>query len=393
MALRELQGQQHFSDLPSLCSGTLDFGRPICCVTISHHGYIFGIGCLSGELFACDSRSLGNRRSYRKHSCDVTAIAFSRDTLHIASSDKSGQLRIHSVDDTHREFEHQFDTSIQFVQFSPCLESSKFLLVLLESADLFLVSLDRQPARFGRPMTCVQWSHLTPTFFGSFGRTVFQISVPDFSVQHSFSFEDSKVKTIVSLALAHKDHLFVILDSVGVCRCFVVADHIPEFCGHYIDAINRIRFVHAMFSPDDHYVLLASKGVSPELLRAYAVDTGQLVKTFVGPREPIFQLLHHPQECVIYARTRTELFVWKISVKFRMKNSTPEDGLVERNSEYYEPEDLFDVVEEQQRGDSAGFVPLSLDLFDAKPDNFFPDDANFPNQLLKLPFRPEQQQP
>jgi hypothetical protein len=209
-------------------------------------------------------------------------------------------------------------------------------------------------------------------------------------VLYSFPFEDGKVKNIVSLALAHKDHLFVILDSSGVGRCFVLADHIPEFCGHYIDAINRIRFVHAIFSRDDNYVLLASKAVSQELLRAYAVDNGQLVKTFVGPRESIFQLLYHPMECVVYARTRTGLFVWKISAKFRMKNSAPEDGLVKRNSEYYEPEDLFDVVDDQQRGDDAEFVPLSLDLFDPRPDYAFPDDEHYPNQLLKLPFRPDQ---
>jgi hypothetical protein len=62
-----------------------------------------------------------------------------------------------------------------------------------------------------------------------------------------------------------------------------------------------------------------------------------------------------------------------------MRKSVPDEGLMLRNSFFHEPEDAFDLKEDEK--------PLSLEFFDPAPRPHFADDIMYPNQLIKLPIR------
>jgi hypothetical protein len=74
-----------------------------------------------------------------------------------------------------------------------------------------------------------------------------------------------------------------------------------------------------------------------------------------------------------------------------MKNSVPQYGLMKANAEFSEPEDIFDIVDDDEPLPTPVVRQgrVSLDLFTPVDTSYFPDDSNYPNQLIVLPWRPE----
>jgi hypothetical protein len=70
-----------------------------------------------------------------------------------------------------------------------------------------------------------------------------------------------------------------------------------------------------------------------------------------------------------------------------MRKSVPDEGLLLRNSFFYEPEDAFDLAEREKPKEP--FRPLSLDFFDPVHRTDFTDDCKYSTQLIKLPMRAE----
>jgi WD40 repeat protein len=274
-----LRDSRGFADLPDRFYDSIDFNKPISCAAISHHGFIFGVGCRTGAVFCCDTRSLGNHRMYTSHSCEVTAVAFSRDTLHIASGDRSGHLKVHSVETETLEFQHQFAASIRFLQYSPT--SNGFLLVLLDSSDLVVIDPGGAVAACSLQFTCAQWCHSSFCFLGAREQRVFEIALPEFTVVKVRNFGDSKVRNISSICVARNDRFFVFLDSTGIGHCYDIPTE--KLCGHYFDAIDRGRFVHVAIDRNSEIVLLARKGTWPEVIQAYNVELRRQVRNFTGP--------------------------------------------------------------------------------------------------------------
>jgi hypothetical protein len=54
-------------------------------------------------------------------------------------------------------------------------------------------------------------------------QTVTEITFPSLAVVNQWSFDEGRIKAIVSLVLSPNDHFFVLLDSLGVGRCYSLA--------------------------------------------------------------------------------------------------------------------------------------------------------------------------
>jgi hypothetical protein len=220
-----------------------------------------------------------------------------------------------------------------------------------------------------------------------FEKSLFEISHPSLEIVHRWTFDEPKMKVIISLTLSPNDPFLVFLDFAGAGRCFsLVADAV---IAQFSDRVNRVHFALAAFDRHSEHVIVASRAITPEALRVYTVDPGNQVKTFSGPREQMAQLIAHPRDCVIYARYKSGLYSWETSTRFRMRNSVPDAGLKRRNWYFEESEDYFDhpVVGEGGSSDKTQ-TKLSLDLLKPVVTELFPDDKYCPDQLLVLPWRP-----
>jgi WD40 repeat protein len=382
-----------FVDLPNHFCGFLDLKLPskkmITSFCLSPHGFLFGIGTLDGFVYSRDSLTCSNQREYTQHRCEVSSVSFSRDTQKISSGDKSGLLKIHSVDDCKLEFEYQFTIPINSVEYSP--KAGNQLLILFEDSTVKIVDNSHCLISCLGTFSCVQWCHLTSTFFAASEKKVTEFSFPSLEIIQNWTFEEKKMKSIVSLTLSLNDRFVLVLDRSGTGRCFSLVAR--TVISHYSDRVNRVRFTVVAFDRSTEHVILSSKSVMPEMLRVYTVQPGNQVKTFGGPHEVILQLISHPRDSLFYARCKSGIITWKSSTRFRMRNSVPQPGLMRANSMFYEPEDCFDgrvdsFEMKTRKGKKLPKVILSLDLLEPVDISFFQDDKDYPNQLLILPWRP-----
>jgi hypothetical protein len=290
------------------------------------------------------------------------------------------------------EFFHKFGSAVQSVEFSP--NAGNHLLVLLADATVQIVTAEAAliscPGSFAR----VQWSHTAPTFFGAENRSLCQIAYPSLEIVNRWAFNEPKTKPITFLAVSPNDRFVVLLDGGGSGRCFSVVAHATV--ARYTDAVERLRFAHAIFDRSSEYVIIASKTMAREALRVYTVQPRNLVKMFHGPSDPILQLFGHPLDSVIYARLKSGLVAWKVSKRFKYRNSVPHTGLKRANWVFEEPEDFFDRRPEDEQRAAAdrprAKAALSADYFVPADPSLLPDDKNYPAQLLALPWRPEVEQ-
>ena len=118
----------------------------------------------------------------------------------------------------------------------------------------------------------------------------------------------------------------------------------------------------------------------------YCVSTGSLVRSyFDGPQEGIFQLLFDPLSPTLFARTSDCIYKWMVDTRYRNRKSAPVDTLLVANVLYEEKETEFDKLEEEndQEETNQNF-PMLIDVITPKPFNLFPDDVNYPNQIIHL---------
>jgi hypothetical protein len=392
MTINSLESEL-FIDLPDHFAGAFDL-KPtqkevITSACFSPHAFIIAIGTVDGRVSARDTLSCTNHRVYSAHDSEVSALSFSRDTHHLASADKHGTLKIHSVDDCILEFTHSFDSrAIQAVEFSPT--GGNHLLILLDDGTLHFLSdmshFTSPPGQF----SCAKWSYTTLTFFAAIEKAIAEIDFPSFSVVHRWDFEDSKIKLIVSMAVSRNDHFLVFLDSSGVGRCFSLV--VQTIVAQYSERVDRVKFAHAIFDRRSEYVIIGSKAVTAKALRVFRVEDGVLVRTFPGHREPILQLFAHPLDAVIFARCRSGIVKWEPSMRYRMMNSVPPTGCMRCGVDFEEPEDCFDLPSsdepEPPAPASANHGGSLLDLLTPVDAGYFADDKDYPDQLFVLSWPP-----
>jgi WD40 repeat protein len=294
---------------------------------------------------------------------------------------------IHSVDNCKREFQYKFDSSIRSIQYAP-IGGNHILVILADSRIQFVNSSGEVvpcPGVFG----CAQWANTCPAFFAATEKALLEISYPSLETIHEWSFDDPKMKPVVSMTPSPNDHFIALLDSGGAGRCFSLIAH--TVVARYTDRVNRVRFAYAVFDRNSEYVIIAPKIVAMETLRVYTVEPGNQVRTLTGPKEPILRLFSHPLDAVVYGCCKGGLFVWDTSTRSRMRNSVPVLGLKRGNWVFEEPEDFFDNVPQRRKEDSPQINPVKLspDLLKPADSGLLIDDKDYPDQLVVLSWKPQ----
>jgi hypothetical protein len=360
----------------------------------SPHAFIIAIGMADGHVSARDTLSRTNQRTHTMHTAEISALSFSRDTHHLASGDRHGCLKIHSVDTCEPEFTHTFDSqSIRTVEFAPAC-GNHLLILLQDSIIHILIDLHEFISSEGT-FSYVKWSCTAATFFAASEQSISQIEFPSLNVLHHWDFDGWKSKRNLTMALSLNGLFLFFLDKAGVGRCFSLeAETVIWECS---DQVHSVNFAQAVFDRSSEYVIVPPKtGGLLRLFRVLPREDGIFVKTAPGSNEPILQLFSHPLDTAIFARCPSGIVHWEPSTPWRMKNSVPPDGLMRANEIVIKPKDFFDKPAPEEAAAAAAAAaeatPLKhgripLDLTAVEPV-LLPDDKRYPDQLLVLTWPP-----
>lgn len=387
----------HNSELFFQFRGVAEYQNPISTFTLSHHGYIIAIGFFTGEFLACDTRNFHNKHEYTTHQGEVTALSFSRDTLHISSGDKNGFFQIHNVVKGNKEFEQKFNSPIKSI-INNSYDVNIFL-VLLSDCSLFIVNLLNQTCiPLNQRFSTIIWGNDSQNFIGGYQKDITFCQLDDEKTMIKNSekitvFGGSK-ETISSIISNYKKDCLLILDS----RCYGNYFPLELKCNvfTYSDSINRAKYSFASFSIDDKYILMVDKATSSKTFVAYSsVVDGIFISTpvhfFKGLKEPIRGIVAHPSLPIIFLRLKYEIYTWSYYNPVPLYNSVPERGLMKKNADFIEQENEFDLsdCEEEEEELKKQFKYKPLKLMRREPEgilNIFPDDYKYPNQIYFLPY-------
>lgn len=366
----------------------IEYNDTISSYCLSHHGYIMAVGFNTGEIFACDSRNFCNKHEYTTHKGDVSSISFSRDTLHIASSDKTGFFQVHQVVTGQLEMSFSFDSPIKTILYHPIFVDT--LLLLLDNGNLFLINTALQKiTEFSNKYSCIVWSTVPNQFFAAQDHT---IAVCDINEKRTEILSESKHcsisqknKSIASIALSHNGLLLNVIDSKGSGIIFLTEGLYPFQV--ISDPVNRPKFAYATFSRYDQELFLVTNNLSSKTFVAYDTVSFKEIHSFRGLKETVRGICSHPTRPLIFLRFKHEIYSWYYEDMEPLYNSVPEKGLMVRNEVFSERESEFDSSDCEEDED-FGDGPLILQRREKDGVlNIFPDDENYPDQIYFLPYK------
>lgn len=360
---------------------------------LSHHGYIMGIGFNTGEIFACDSRNFCNKHEYTTHKADVTAISFSRDSLHIASGDKTGFFQIHNVVTGAIELEKSFSSPIKSILFSNY--DVDVLVILLTDGSLFLLNLTSkvwEPTN--QKFSCIVWGSDPRNIIGGYRSEIIYCQLNEEKSKISISGKYGSFKDITSIVISNDKSTLLVLDSRGAGSKFSLDGGF--IIGSYLDSINKTKFAYAAFSLDNRYSFLVNKTTSLVTFVTYSnvlgdIFSGTPIHSFRGLKEPVREIIPHPTRPIIFIRLKYEIYTWSYYRLSPLYNTVPEKGLMRENALYSERENEFDSSEfEEEEESKKQFTYEPLNLMKREPEgvlNIFPDDYKYPDQIYFLPYQ------
>lgn len=364
---------------------------------LSHHGYIISIGFSTGEIFACDSRNFCNKHEYTTHKGEVTAISFSRDSLHLASGDKAGFFQIHNVVIGVIEYTNTFSSPIKSI-ISSNYDVNVFL-ILLADGSLFLFNLKTETCNsIDQKFSSIVWGTDAQSFIGGFKREVIFCQIDEekstISISDRITALEKSKESIISISSNNDKTFLLLLDSRGVGNIFSLDCRIV--IGTYADTVNRMKYSYASYSYDDRYIFMVNKTTSAMTFVAYTNPVSGVfiptpIHSFRGLKEPVRDIIQHPTHPIIFVRLKYEIYSWSYYNLTPLYNSVPEKGLMKRNADFVERESEFDSSDcEEEEEAQKKFKYKPLKLMKREPEgvlNIFPDDYKYPNQIYFLPYQ------
>ncbi|KAK8900426.1 hypothetical protein M9Y10_002753 [Tritrichomonas musculus] len=367
----------------------VEYRETISTFCLSHHGFIIGIGFSSGVFFSCDSRNFCNKHEYTVHEGEVTALSFSRDTLHIASGDRTGKIMIHNVVTRELKYNFLFPSPINSIVCSDY--EPNIYLFLLSDCSLFILDLSvGEYKKLNNKFSSIIWGSNSLSFYGSYSKDVFSCQLDEDKTKVSISGQidfPEKTKDIISMSISNDKTLLAFIDSRGNAPIYSI--DFGTVLGTYKDPINHSKYSYSAFSNDKNYTFMVTKTTSPMTFAAYSngdVFSITPVYSFKGLKEQVRGIIPHPIYPIIFVRFKYQIYTWTYYSTMPLYNSVPEKDLMRYNQDYCEHESEFDSSDDDDN--IVKYEPLILK---GKKSNdiisIFPDDVNFPNQIYFIPYQ------
>ncbi|OHT08882.1 hypothetical protein TRFO_22471 [Tritrichomonas foetus] len=364
--------------------------KKLSAMSLSHHGYILAVGFITGKLYICDAITFKNKIDLNEHNCEVLSLSFSRDTRHLVSADKSGQLQIHNVVTGKVDYSRDFKRKILKVLYSKFDQDE--MLILLENNKLYhfnpkLDLIFEIPGNFSN----VIWGVNPYEFIGSINKSVslyrYNKENEDCSLITEFnilSMSRDKLGEITYIDLSSDGKFISVIDSNGNGRLTSVEANI--LVGKCTDEVSKTKYSHTVFSRDNQYVFYLAKSLY-NAFTVYSVNPFSRVYQNRGLKEVIQGIEPHPTRPIILLRYRHEIFSWAYQNLVPIYNTCPEKDLMKVNQEVEEKETEFDVSDYENNKPVSKYPPLQLMSREKERFlNIFPDDENYPDQIFFLPF-------
>eukprot|EP01100_Stratorugosa_tubuloviscum_P011202 TRINITY_DN4969_c0_g1_i1.p1 TRINITY_DN4969_c0_g1~~TRINITY_DN4969_c0_g1_i1.p1 ORF type:complete len:182 (+),score=94.85 TRINITY_DN4969_c0_g1_i1:798-1343(+) len=116
----------------------------------------------------------------------------------------------------------------------------------------------------------------------------------------------------------------------------------------FLDVIDRMQWKQGCFSANAEYVIGGSVEDEHKIY-IWNRSSGQLEKLLEGPKEGIMDLVWHPLKPIIVScSTSGVVYVWGTNYCENWSAFAPDFKELEANEEYYEREDEFDIIEDDE---------------------------------------------
>ena len=359
MSCRELRTRL-ISGLPDHLSANLDLETRIKSACISHHGFILCVTLQGGSVIVCDARTLANQRKLADDSNpDGVCCCFTRDTQHVAVGYDDGDVRIFSVMDKALASKIHFKGAIRSLAASP--KDVEKILVLTKTNELSLLT-GTEVTKVPGEWTAVAWHPDGKVFYAATEDAVVVWSAEDLTRTHTHEFEDERLQAITALSVSRDARMLLITDSIGnVCVLAFESGVIGAKFAEVVDRQKKLRW--AEFDWSGRFVFAVPQHGQGEAFRTYSIETGECV-SYSGPASSNNGLLLSSVDPILYIMHRTGFYMYTVSIPDTPPFDVPFNGARHREKEV-----------KMATRDFIGRAP------------YFPDDVDYPNQLIKLPYR------
>lgn len=366
-------------DLPNEWYSSIDFDQKINVCVLSFCGFMLATGFGDGSVIICDSETGNNRIYLKKHDVQIISLSFSRHGYYLASLDQIGKIIIQNILTREVLFEKTFSPMYE-IQFSPVDNNQ----MIFKDYDQNLILFDWRLQKAITVSTDVIDACYNPvdgTIVTCINEKVVIFDPETLNVKAESEIECKR--GITKIAISHHGTLLIILEKTGIAHLYNVDMNMVFHS--FQNPAGGNKWTCMTFDKSDEHVLFSSNLTASCLITCFSTTKTLLTLELNGPAEATLQLFSHPILPVIYTRGVSSVRIWTPTFLNQWSVLQPGFEKVLKNDLYDEKEDEFDEEEEYNDPEIVQIEGGPLDIFSNHNYKYFPNDDDFPDQLLYLP--------